>query len=159
MPTILLRNGTVLVHRASETHRGGSEVLCLWNHCVLIRNSFIADIAPKIDPPNQDTRVIDCTGKIISPGFVDTHHHLWQTQSKGSHADQLLLDYLVTGDSRSPLFQRNRPIHRDLHRQSIWCYVRPSRCFLGPNWWLFGSSRQRHYHSRRSLEHQQLTCP
>ena len=106
MPTILLRNGTVLVHRASETHRGGSEVLCLRNYCVLVCNSFIADIAPKIDRPNQDTKVIDCTGKIISPGFIDTHHHLWQTQSKGSHADQLLLDYLVTGDSPSPALSK-----------------------------------------------------
>jgi len=97
MPTILLRNGTVLVHQASKNSRAGFRVEPLRNHSVLICNSFLASIAPHIDPPNQDTHSIDCTGKIISPGFVDTHHHLWQTQSKGTHADHLLLDYLATG--------------------------------------------------------------
>ena len=99
MPTVLLQNGTVLVHRPSAESKAKHEVVALPSHCVLICNSFIASIAPYIEPPNHDTRVIDCTGKIVSPGFIDTHHHVWQTQSKGCHSDQLLLDYLGTGPS------------------------------------------------------------
>jgi cytosine/adenosine deaminase-related metal-dependent hydrolase len=33
----------------------------------------------------------------LSPGFVDTHHHMWQTQLKGRHADDLFLDYMSKG--------------------------------------------------------------
>ncbi|KAJ6531061.1 hypothetical protein B0H19DRAFT_1327052 [Mycena capillaripes] len=43
------------------------------------------------------TTNIDCTGKIISPGFIDTHHHVWQTQLKGRHANDLLLEYMCKG--------------------------------------------------------------
>jgi hypothetical protein len=28
---------------------------------------------------------------------VDTHHHLWQTQLKGRHADHGLVSYMYTG--------------------------------------------------------------
>lgn len=104
MPSILLRNATVLTH-APLTANGGDgdgqyRVIPLWRHSVLICNALIARITPDIEPPNADTKVIDCTDKIVSPGFVDTHHHLWQTQSKGRHANELLLDYLGTGPSR-----------------------------------------------------------
>ena len=45
----------------------------------------------------SDTLIIDCRVKIVSSGFIDTHHHVWQTQSKGTHGDHLLLDYLGSG--------------------------------------------------------------
>ncbi|KAJ9616824.1 hypothetical protein H2200_000543 [Cladophialophora chaetospira] len=44
------------------------------------------------------TKVIDCHGKVVSPGFVDTHHHVWQTQLKGRHSDDTLLDYTAKGN-------------------------------------------------------------
>jgi cytosine/adenosine deaminase-related metal-dependent hydrolase len=40
---------------------------------------------------------IDCTDKIISPGFFDTHHHVWQALLKGFLGDTALLPYLAIG--------------------------------------------------------------
>ena len=41
---------------------------------VLITDDKIAAVGPNLVVPNQDaTRVIDCTGKFIIPGGIDTH--------------------------------------------------------------------------------------
>lgn len=90
-PSILLRGGTLLIHDEDD-------------HVVArIADLLIeGDIIVKIDEtifidPSSHIEVIDCTDKIISPGFIDTHHHLWQTQLKGRHGDDTLLDYMSTG--------------------------------------------------------------
>ncbi|KAF2813037.1 5-methylthioadenosine/S-adenosylhomocysteine deaminase n1 [Mytilinidion resinicola] len=96
MPSsILLKNGTALLHDGNDHVRSEKTD-------ILITGNKIAKIAPNINVATlQDVDTIDCTDKIISPGFVDTHHHLWQTQLKGRHADELLLDYMVTGNAQS----------------------------------------------------------
>jgi cytosine/adenosine deaminase-related metal-dependent hydrolase len=85
--SILLSRGTVLLHDERD-HLNPVKA------DVLVVDNQITEIAAFIAPPTRDTIVIDCTGKIVSPGFVDTHHHVWQTQLKGIHADDLLFDYL-----------------------------------------------------------------
>lgn len=40
--------------------------------------------------------VIDCTGKVIFPGFINTHNHLFQTLLKGLGDDMVLKDWLST---------------------------------------------------------------
>ncbi|PYH92904.1 composite domain of metallo-dependent hydrolase [Aspergillus ellipticus CBS 707.79] len=75
MPSILLHNATILVP-------SGDDVVPLRGHDLLIEGNSIAQIAPQI-APGAEAEVLDCTGKIISPGFIDTHHHVWQTQLKG----------------------------------------------------------------------------
>lgn len=89
---VLLQNATILV----PSGKPDDSVMPLRNHSLLVRDDRICQIAENIIPPT-DTEVIDCTDKIISPGLVDTHHHLWQTQLKGRHADQTLLEYLPNG--------------------------------------------------------------
>ena len=42
-------------------------------------------------PP--DSTVIDATNAIVSPGFVDTHRHTWQTQLRTITSDFVLSDY------------------------------------------------------------------
>lgn len=91
--SLLLRNATILVPRGP----GDDHVVPLKHHSLLIEGNKIARIAPNIDPPSPSTEIIDCTAKIISPGFIDTHHHVWQTQLKGRHADQTLLQYMAPG--------------------------------------------------------------
>ena len=91
--SILLQNATILVPKAKLD----DSVVALKNHSLLIEGNKIARIGPHLDPPSVSTKVIDCTGKILSPGFVDTHHHIWQTQLKGRHADHTLIEYIPTG--------------------------------------------------------------
>jgi hypothetical protein len=120
---VLLRNGTFLIHDAK-------------NHVVptatsvLIEDGKISNIAQDIEASNG-VEVIDCTDKIISPGFVDTHHHGWQTQLKGRHANEQLLPYIVTGRPRLRTIKQRliacrsgsiRPIHaRGLFLQPACC--------------------------------------
>ena len=42
---------------------------------VLITDGIIAEIAPTIDAP-EDARVLDLSGQVLLPGFVDIHVHL-----------------------------------------------------------------------------------
>ncbi|KAF7362184.1 Metallo-dependent hydrolase [Mycena venus] len=95
--SLLLSNGTVLVHDR-EDHVNPIKA------DILIVDNKIVEIAPSISPAS-DAVNIDCTGKILSPGFIDTHHHMWQTQLKGRHADDLLLDYLFKGYVMASLFK------------------------------------------------------
>jgi cytosine/adenosine deaminase-related metal-dependent hydrolase len=86
--TILLRGGIVLIHDAND-HVVPTKA------DILIQGNMISKIAPNIQPVNA--KEYDCTDKIICPGFIDTHHHLWQTLLKGRFGDQLLLDYMCSG--------------------------------------------------------------
>lgn len=88
--SILLQGGTVLCHDDEDY------VTALSDTDVLVTENLIAKIAKGIEVPEGAT-VIDCRGKIISPGFIDTHHHLWQTQLKGRHMDETLLEYMLAG--------------------------------------------------------------
>lgn len=97
--SILLEHATIIVPSTAE-----SDFSILRDHSLLIEGNKIARIASQIDAPSESTEVIDCTGKILSPGFVDTHHHLWPTQLKGRHADDTVLDYMFKGVC-VPLFQ------------------------------------------------------
>ncbi|KAI1068701.1 hypothetical protein LB507_006216 [Fusarium sp. FIESC RH6] len=94
MASILLKNATLLVPRGS----GDDTIVPLKNHSLLIEGNKITRIAAQIDPPSESTEVIDCTAKLITPGFIDTHHHVWQTQVKGRHADHGLLEYMAPGN-------------------------------------------------------------
>jgi 5-methylthioadenosine/S-adenosylhomocysteine deaminase len=59
---------------------------------VLVENGKIAAVAPHIHAPGAE--VVDATGMIVMPGFVDTHRHMWQGLVRNSGPDDLLLDYL-----------------------------------------------------------------
>lgn len=92
---ILLQGGTLLVH-------GNDDHIQSVKADLLIEGSIIAKIEAGIKP-SSETKVIDCTDKIISPGFIDTHHHVWQTLQKGRHANELLLSYMASGNLTNSL--------------------------------------------------------
>ncbi|KAB8338950.1 hypothetical protein FH972_021890 [Carpinus fangiana] len=98
--TILLKNGTALVHDAN-----GKPIATRCD--ILITGATITDIRDSIEVPSVSTEVIDCESCIISAGFIDTHHHLWQTALKGLHADHTLLEYFAPGNFTSSLYDPN----------------------------------------------------
>ncbi|MFI9455881.1 amidohydrolase family protein [Amycolatopsis sp. NPDC052450] len=57
---------------------------------VLVEGSKIVEIRPGIHAPRAG--VIDARGRIVLPGFVDTHHHLFETAERAFLANGLLLD-------------------------------------------------------------------
>src|SRR5262245_51323055 len=60
---------------------------------VLVEDGAIAAVGPRLDAPGAE--VLDATGMIVSPGFVDTHRHVWQTQLRTAAADWSLFDYFA----------------------------------------------------------------
>ncbi len=59
---------------------------------VLIEGNRISQVAPDIQLENCD--VIDAAGKVVIPGFIQTHIHLTQTLLRGQADDLELLDWL-----------------------------------------------------------------
>ncbi|EKQ58065.1 MULTISPECIES: 8-oxoguanine deaminase [unclassified Clostridium] len=75
MKTLLLRNIRQVI-----TFNDKEEVF--ENVDILIEGPKIISIGTNLDVPSE-TEVIDCTGLIALPGFVNTHHHLYQTLFRG----------------------------------------------------------------------------
>lgn len=59
---------------------------------ILIEKGRILDVRPGIVA--ADAELIDASDMIITPGFVDTHRHVWQTQLRTVATDWSLYDYL-----------------------------------------------------------------
>ena len=80
---ILIKNGTVLtLDRAIGD----------FERCdVLIRGSKIAEVRPNIEA--ADAEIIDASNSIVSPGFIDTHRHMWQGILRNIIPDASLAEY------------------------------------------------------------------
>ncbi|KAL0565834.1 hypothetical protein V5O48_016182, partial [Marasmius crinis-equi] len=99
MPTsLLLKNGTVLIHDENDQ-------VTPTRVDILVQGNIIARIEPDI-AASAGTEIIDCTNKIISPGFVDGHQHVWQTFNKGRHANENLIEYMPPGNMTSNIHSR-----------------------------------------------------
>lgn len=55
---------------------------------ILLDGAKIVAIRPHLEA--GDAQVIDARGRIVMPGFIDTHHHLYETAMRGHLADALL---------------------------------------------------------------------
>ena len=70
---------------------------------VLIEDGAIAEVAPGI---SADAEVIDVSGHVVIPGFVDTHRHTWEAAIRGCAPDATLDDYFVEVlDTFAPLYR------------------------------------------------------
>lgn len=63
---------------------------------VLVEEDGIAAIGPDLEAPSG-ARVLDCRGCVVMPGLINTHHHLFQTLTRGvpGGADEKLFEWLV----------------------------------------------------------------
>ncbi|GAB1316116.1 hypothetical protein MFIFM68171_06326 [Madurella fahalii] len=87
--SILFRGGTVVAFN-KETQ--GLRVIR--NGSVLVKNDRITgvfDSAPTHVPAGAE--IVDITGKIITPGFIDTHRHGWQTVFKTMASNTTLIEF------------------------------------------------------------------
>ena len=70
---------------------------------VLIEGDKIAKIAPRID---AEAQVIDVTGDIVIPGFIDSHRHTWECAIRGCAPNATLDDYFVDVlDTFAPVYR------------------------------------------------------
>ena len=60
------------------------------NADVLVEGKKILAVGPNLSA--FDTTVIDARGRIVMPGFVDTHHHLFETALRSFLADGILIN-------------------------------------------------------------------
>lgn len=83
MATMVVRNAEVLVTMddARREIAGGG---------LFVRDGFIEQVGPTNElPPDADV-VLDASGQVVLPGFVNTHHHLGQTLTRALPAAQNL---------------------------------------------------------------------
>ena len=57
---------------------------------MLIEGKKILAVGPNLHP--GDAAVIDARGRIVMPGFIDTHHHQFETALRSFLADGLLIN-------------------------------------------------------------------
>ncbi|KAK7225356.1 hypothetical protein V2G26_013359 [Clonostachys chloroleuca] len=95
--TLLLKNGVALIYddAKDEFHPVTTDVL--------IKDGIIESIEPGI-VAREGCRVIDCSNKILSPGFVDTHNHHWESPLKGLCENLTALSYFATMFTASTVF-------------------------------------------------------
>jgi Tol biopolymer transport system component len=67
-------NGTILLKNARIITMKGDEIIEKGD--ILIVNNRIKQVGKGIAAP-AGAKVVDCSGKTITPGFIDTHSHMW----------------------------------------------------------------------------------
>ncbi|MEU4287023.1 amidohydrolase family protein [Kribbella sp. NPDC026596] len=74
---MLVRGGLVIDTAPEVVVRPDTDVLIEDGRIAAVGSGLVAD----------DAEVIDATGRIVLPGFVDTHRHVWQTALRGIGTD------------------------------------------------------------------------
>ncbi|RKN12017.1 hypothetical protein D7319_03705 [Streptomyces radicis] len=83
---MVIRGGTVLVGPPATGRFERADVV--------VAEGRIAEIRPSGATAPEGAEVLDATGRFVLPGFVDAHHHLWQTTMRGLTAEWDLMDML-----------------------------------------------------------------
>ncbi|RCK75102.1 MAG: S-adenosylhomocysteine deaminase [Ignavibacteriae bacterium] len=73
--TILIKNGIIITL--------GEPNKVLYGHSLLIENGLIKKIAPTNSFTGSYDKIIDASGKIVMPGFINAHMHFYSTLVRG----------------------------------------------------------------------------
>jgi putative selenium metabolism protein SsnA len=73
--TLLIKNGTIVT--LGQSNR------MLHDHAILCDNGLIKSIAPTKTFTGTYDKVIDATGKVVMPGFINAHMHFYSTMVRG----------------------------------------------------------------------------
>lgn len=85
----LLQGGTFITFNSTT-----SSLEPIYDGYLLISDGTIVSISSQAPPSIPvGTRVFNTTGKIITPGFVDTHHHIWLTATRTILSNTTLFQY------------------------------------------------------------------
>jgi len=95
---------------------------------ILIREGVIAAIGPALQAP-EGAEVVDVSGCLVTPGLVNTHHHLYQslTRAVPGGQDALLFGWLRT---LYPIWQQFTPEHMFISAQVGLAELALSGCTL-----------------------------
>jgi len=91
-PRTLIRNAALIL--TMDPTIGAGELGFIEEADLLLVGDKIAAVGKHLR--EDGGRIVDATGKIVMPGFVDVHNHLWQSLIRGCQADQDLIGWLET---------------------------------------------------------------
>ena len=84
------------------------------NADILVEDDRIAAVGPNLSA--DDARVIDASGDIVIPGFIDTHRHTWETSIRTCAPDYPLIAYF--GNILDKFAPHYRP--DDVYAATLW---------------------------------------
>ena len=87
-----IRNANLVI--TMEPRLGAGEIGLIAGGDLLIEGDRIVAVGKDLD--GSGARIVDATGKIIMPGFVDVHNHLWQSLIRGCGTSLAVGDWLQT---------------------------------------------------------------
>ena len=63
----------------------GAKNQVIWNGAVVVEGEQVAGVggASEMQKKFPKAEVVDCTGKVVLPGFICTHHHFYSTMARG----------------------------------------------------------------------------
>ncbi|EXJ55174.1 hypothetical protein A1O7_08099 [Cladophialophora yegresii CBS 114405] len=86
MPGYLIKNGRVLTW--SKDRKSSFPQVD-----VLVEGQRISQIGPNLDIKDPGIEIIDAAGYIVTPGFIDGHRHVFQSQLRSTVSNHTLLEY------------------------------------------------------------------
>jgi 5-methylthioadenosine/S-adenosylhomocysteine deaminase len=92
MRRILIRNADLVM--TMEPRLGDGALGLIPGGDVCIEDDRIATVGQGLDA--SGARIVDATGKLVFPGFVDVHNHLWQALIRGCGTSLALGEWLQT---------------------------------------------------------------
>lgn len=91
----------LLIHATVVTMNHNRDVI--EDGAIYINNDRIQEVGATVDllPKYSSVEVVDCTDRVVIPGLINTHTHLFQTLLKGLGDDRVLKDWFtcMTGPS------------------------------------------------------------